>query len=199
MQERKCRSALKDDNGKLLDDFFGNNTAEIEQLLRRVHSQETKQCNAVLESKGNMWIKIHNTLDNGIETISANPYKTKIIAQAKIKSDKLDTCILSDLLRTGLVYESYIPTREFRNKMSMVRHKIKQYCQGQKQKLTNKIYTILNRRKFETDMTNIFGSQGIVWLKLLPVSPIYRIILDTTLAWIEYIDSQMYVVSKEIT
>ena len=52
-------------------------------------------------------MRIHDTLeDNGIDTVLANTYKTKIIAQAKIKSDKLDACILSDLLRTGLVYES---------------------------------------------------------------------------------------------
>jgi len=38
-----------------------------------------------------MWIRIHDTLeDNGIDTVLANPYKTKIIAEAKIKSDKLD-------------------------------------------------------------------------------------------------------------
>lgn len=38
-------------------------------------------------------MRIHDTLeDNGIDTILANTYKTKIIAQAKIKSksDKLD-------------------------------------------------------------------------------------------------------------
>ena len=64
-----------------------------------------------------MWMRIHDTLeDNGIDTILANLYKTKIIAQAKIKSDKLDAHILSDLLRTGLVYESYVPVKEFREK-----------------------------------------------------------------------------------
>ena len=47
-----------------------------------------------------MWIRIHDTLeDNGINTVLANPYKTRIIAEAKIKSDKLDARILADLLR----------------------------------------------------------------------------------------------------
>ena len=67
----------------------------------------------VLESTGNTWIRIHATLEeNGIDTILANPYKTKIIAEAKIKSDKLDARILADLLRADLVYESYVPARE---------------------------------------------------------------------------------------
>jgi transposase len=35
-----------------------------------------------------MWIRIHDALENsGIDTVLANPYKTKIIAEAKIKSD----------------------------------------------------------------------------------------------------------------
>ena len=52
-------------------------------------------------------MRIHDTLeDNGINTILANTFKTKIIAQAKIKSDKLDARILSDLLRSGLISES---------------------------------------------------------------------------------------------
>ncbi len=46
-------------------------------------------------------MRIHDTLeDNGIDTILANPYKTKIIAQAKIKSDKLDAI---------LIYKNEIP------------------------------------------------------------------------------------------
>jgi hypothetical protein len=37
-------------------------------------------------------------------------------SQAKIKSDKLDSRILADLLRGDLVYESYEPSKEFREK-----------------------------------------------------------------------------------
>ncbi len=45
----------------------------------------------------------HTVEENGIDIKVANPYKTRIIAEAKIKSDKLDARILSDLLlRTDL-------------------------------------------------------------------------------------------------
>jgi transposase len=101
--KRKCRAALKDNRGKILDEFFfSNNSDEIIKMIKRIHNRGTKKCNAVLESTGNMWMRIHDTLeDNGIDTILANTFKTKIIAQSKIKSDKLDARILSDLLRTG--------------------------------------------------------------------------------------------------
>jgi len=55
-----------------------------------------------------------------LTTILANQYKTKVITEAKIKSDKLDAKILADLLRTGLVYESNVPAKEFREKREVL-------------------------------------------------------------------------------
>lgn len=196
--KRKCRAALKDDRGRILDEFFfGNSYQGILELIKRIPDHGTKKCNAVLESTGNMWMRIHDTLeDNGIDTILANTYKTKIIAQAKIKSDKLDARILSDLLRTGLVYESYVPVKEFREKRSLVRHRIA--LSRTKIKLANKIHAILDKYEYRTELTDIFGRSGINWLKSLSVSPIDKIILNTTLSSIETIDNQIEIVSKEI-
>jgi len=74
-----CRAALKDDKGKILDEFFfGNDANGIPDLLLKLRSKETRDTQAVLESTGNMWIRIHDTLEeNGINTILANPYNTK--------------------------------------------------------------------------------------------------------------------------
>ena len=46
--KRKCRAALKDDKGKILDEFFfGNNSQGILELIERIHNHGTKKCNAV--------------------------------------------------------------------------------------------------------------------------------------------------------
>ena len=116
--KRKCRAALKDDRGKILDEFFfGNNSQGILELIERTHNHGTKKCNAGPESTGNMWMRIHDTLeDNGINTILANTFKTKIIAQAKIKSDKLDARILSDSAEIGLISELYVTYKGIQRK-----------------------------------------------------------------------------------
>ena len=58
--KRKCRVALKDDRGRILDEFFfSNNSIGILELIKRIHNHGTKKCNAVLESTGNMWMRIH--------------------------------------------------------------------------------------------------------------------------------------------
>ena len=75
--KRKCRAALKDDRGKILDKFFfGNDVNGISNLLSRVKTNETRSTTttvatqAVLESTGNMWMIIHDTLEeNGIDTV----------------------------------------------------------------------------------------------------------------------------------
>jgi len=205
--KRKCRTAIKDDRGKILDEFFfGNDKNGIDNLLSRIQANETSHTitttttQAVLESTGNMWIRIHDTLEeNGIDTLLANPYKTKIIAEAKIKSDKLDARILSDLLRTDLIYESYVPKQEDRDKRSLVRHRIT--LSRTKTKLINKVHSILDKYDYKTGLTDIFGISGIEWLKSLlsMVSPIDRIILTTSIESIQTINQQIDVVSKEIS
>lgn len=199
--KRKCRAALKDDKGKILDEFFfGNDAIGIGNLLSKIPSKEIGATQAVLESTGNMWMRIHDTLeDNGIDTILANPYKTRIIAEARIKSDKLDALILSDLLRTDLIYQSYVPKKEDRDKRSLVRHRIT--LSRTKTRRVNKVHSILDKYDYKTDVTDIFGVSGIEWLKsLLPkVSSVDRIILVTSLESIQAINHQIDAVSKEIS
>jgi transposase len=88
--KRKCRAEIKDRNGHTLNEFlFSNDKYGINKLTKIVSGYGKYE--AVVESTANMWIRIHDTLeDDGINTVLANPSKTKIIAEAKIKFDKLD-------------------------------------------------------------------------------------------------------------
>ena len=44
----------------------------------------------------------------------ANPLKTRAIAEAKVKTDKLDSKILAHLLRADLIAECYVPSKDVR-------------------------------------------------------------------------------------
>jgi transposase len=142
----------------------------------------------------------HTFEEDGIDIKLANPYKTRIIAEAKIKSDKLDSRILSDLLRTDLIYESYVPKRDDGDRRSLVRHRITP--SRTKTKLVNKVHSILpDKYDYQTDLTDIFSKSGKEWLKSLSsqVTPVDRIILDSSIASIEAINQQIDTVSKEIS
>ena len=87
----------------------------------------------VWPSTANVWITIHDTLEeNGIDTILTNPYKTKIIAEGKIKSDKLHTKILADLSRNSSKHKRIIwKHRDWKNnktRLSVVKVDISSVC-----------------------------------------------------------------------
>ena len=71
------------------------------------------EARAVVESTGNMWMRIHDMLEeNGVDTVLANPVKTKMIAQAKIKSDRVDSKAIAELVRLNALPQAYMPDQE---------------------------------------------------------------------------------------
>ena len=65
-----------------------------------------------MESSG-MWYNIYECLrKRHLDVRLSNPAKTRAIASAKIKTDKLDSIKLADLLRGGYIAECYVPTKE---------------------------------------------------------------------------------------
>src|SRR5437016_543377 len=113
--KKKCVATLKQDSKKILEQItFQNRTCGIMDLVGHVKSYG-EDAIAVVESTGNYWIRLHDTLeDNGINTLLANPMQVRAIAKARLKDDKIDSNILADLLRSDLVPESFVPTKEVR-------------------------------------------------------------------------------------
>ena len=53
----------------------------------------------------------------------SNPAKTRAIASAEIKTDKLDAIKLADLMRGGHIAECYIPNKRIMELRDVVRHR----------------------------------------------------------------------------
>ncbi|MGE5634453.1 MAG: IS110 family transposase [Deltaproteobacteria bacterium] len=79
-----------------------------------------------IESTGNLWINMYEALEQqkGVIISLANPLKTRAIAEAKIKYDKLDASILADLARADLISKCHVPDKRIRDIRSLVRHRI---------------------------------------------------------------------------
>lgn len=70
-----------------------------------------------------LWRGVYTTLtDLGYHVVLANPEKTYYIASGK-KTDKSDSEILADLLRTGYLPEVYIPSEDVLKLRDIARHK----------------------------------------------------------------------------
>ena len=81
---------------------------------------------AVLEACWN-WGLIHDELeelDQVEEVVLAHPHKTRLIADAQIKTDRLDARALGTLLRGNLVARAHVPSRETRARKNLLRQRL---------------------------------------------------------------------------
>jgi transposase len=119
IHKRFTLAVAKDEQGsKISEERFDNSKENFQIFLKTFMPQETK---IVIESTG-VWEYIFEMLDEmHYEVKLANPFKTRAIAEARIKTDSIDASTLADLLRANLVAESYIPPKEIRNLRELTR------------------------------------------------------------------------------
>jgi transposase len=76
----------------------------------------------VLESSSS-WYWLYEILSRKHRVVLSNPAKTKAIASAKLKTDKVDALMLANLLRGCYVAESYVPSRRVTSLRELVRYR----------------------------------------------------------------------------
>lgn len=132
--------AVLDERGKILNNSrVDNNLIKVNEFFDTLHPGNNTK--VVMESSG-MWYNIYKILrEKNLDVRLSNPTKTRAIASAKIKTDKLDAVKLADLLRGGYIAECYIPTRETMDLRELVRHRAA--LVRMRTKLKNKIHSII--------------------------------------------------------
>jgi transposase len=175
---------VKDKSGTVLRSGQINNTqANVQSFLKPFK----KDSSAVLESCRN-WCVMHDWLEDTVdEVILANPFKVKAIAEAKIKTDKIDATILSDLLRADLIPQCYIAKREVRDMRSFLRERM--FFVRLRTMTKNRITTIFDRYPEETRkqkaQTDLFGKKGRLNLENINLREPDRALIDRELNFID--------------
>jgi transposase len=192
----RCRAAMMSREGVIVDEFTFNNDQDG---ISHLASMLTMDDRVVMESTGAYWLNLYNHLEDAhVQVVLANPLKTKAIASARIKSDKVDARILAHLLRADLIPESYVPSREMREIRSLVRHRLS--IVKVRTMVKNKIHAIIDRRGLKHDsFSDLFGKAGLRWLKSLELPGLDRLMLWNHLAHLESLSLQIARVDEEIT
>jgi len=131
------------------------------------------------------WTWLYDVLDeiDQVEdVVLANPAKTRIIADAQIKTDRLDAQALCTLLRGQLVARAYVSDRVIRAKKRVLRQRV--YWVRMRTMLRNRIHVILDRQR-ELDRpicTDLFGQKGLHWLRQLELPDPDGLLLQQSLA-----------------
>jgi transposase len=152
-------AVVKDKEGKELgNEKFDNSQENFKKFLSSYAPEETS---IVMESTS-MWEPIYDIIQEMKYPVKlANPVKTRAIAEARIKTDKVDASTLSDLLRANLVAESYIPPMEVRMLRDVIRAR-KSLVQG-KVKIKNKIQAIITKTGLKLPYKSLCKS-SMAWI-----------------------------------
>jgi len=62
-----------------------------------------------LEATGNSWAVASVLARRGVRVVVSNPYKTRAIAEAKVKTDKIDAAVLAELLAANFLPAVWMP------------------------------------------------------------------------------------------
>jgi transposase len=141
-------------------------------------------CRVVFEACMN-WHWLFEILEEAMpreEIVLANPWKTRIIAEAQIKTDKVDARILADLLRGNLISRVHIYGKATREIKEVLRQRC--FFVRQRTMIRNRIHRLLGAQHGLRlpQCSDLFGAKGMSFLNKLKLAAPAGLLLTQQLA-----------------
>jgi transposase len=151
---------------------------------------------AVIESTAN-WYWLYDLLTlHSIPVVVSNPVKTKAIASARIKNDKLDSHMLAQLLRADLLATVHVSSQQTRQLKELLRHRHKLVRDTVRMK--NRIHTIMAKNNLSVPASDLFGKQGMAFLTNAELPLYQRRQVDTYLRLYHPLKEHVDALTKQI-
>jgi transposase len=136
------------------------------------------------------WYTFADMIENlGNEVHLAHPLKVKVIASARIKTDKIDAAVLADLLRSNLLPEAYFASKEVRSWKELVRFRASLI--NLRTQVKNKVHAILHKHALKHNFSHLFGVSGTKWLQNLTLAEPFATALRQYLSLVDYLTKQV--------
>ena len=148
-----------------------------------------KEDQVVLEATVNTWAIVDVLAAHAGRVVVSNPLRTRAIASAKVKTDKIDAATLAQLLAADFLPEVWIPDPETRSRRAQVAHRAG--LVQQRSRLRNRVEAGLHRNLVECPWTDTFGKRGSQWLAHLNLPPADREQLDSTLRQLDCMEAEV--------
>ncbi|MGH9867473.1 MAG: IS110 family transposase [Candidatus Polarisedimenticolia bacterium] len=130
------------------------------------------------------------------QVVVSNPLKTRVIAEAKVKTDKVDAEILARLLAADFLPPVWVPdvaTDALRH-LVLHRHGLVQ----QRTQAKNRIHAILHRNLIAPEFTDLFGKGGRQWLGAVELPAEERRLLEADLRLIDFLNSEVATAEQQL-
>lgn len=144
----------------------------------------------VLEATGNTQAIVRVLSQYAGRVAVANPLRTRLIAEAKIKTDTIDAGVLAQLYASGFLPEVWMPDeatdtlrRQVARRAQLVRHRTR---------LKNQVHAILHRNLLpRCPAADLFGRTGRAWLSAQPLAPDERATVESLLRELDHAGTEL--------
>lgn len=169
VHKKWCVYTEIDSTGKVIrQSRFGNTFEEVSTFASSLNSK----VHLVLEPVLNyLWLL--DQFEPYVGSVHvATPFKVRVIAESKCKTDKYDSRILAELLRTNFLPESWVPPAEIRLLRGLIRqrhHLVKSVVMNK-----NRIRHLLFQHGIDLRVSNIASPKARLEIRRLCLSDVTR-------------------------
>jgi transposase len=193
LHKRSCWVTVLDAHGHLVESRkLGTEKWELLGFFGKVR----KPAAVAVEATFNWYYFLNVVEPLGLELHLVHPWKTRAIASARIKHDRLDSRVLAELLRTGFLAEAWIAPRPVREQRQLLRYRVHTVQWATRAK--NCVHGILNRNGLRSPLRSPFGPQGREFLGEVELPGTDRWEVDGQLARLDLLEAQLRELDREI-
>lgn len=144
-----------------------------------------------LEATTNTWGMVDLLSPFVQEVVVSNPLRTKAIAEAKVKTDKVDAMVLAQLLRCDYLPTVWTPDPPTRNLRSLTSRRAA--LVSDRTRLKNRIHAVLHQRIIHPPVERLFSKTGRQFLTELQeqLDDVGRDILASDLRLLEAVEQEI--------
>lgn len=150
----------------------------------------------VIESTSNAW-EIHDLIAPLVaKIVVANPLKVGQIADAKVKTDKLDVERLLILLIADIVPEVWVPPHHVRDLRSLISHRWRLHKQIAMTK--NRLQSFIHRFNLIPPEGKLFSEENRSWWQQQDFSTMVRLQIEQDLLILEHLSNHKEAIHQEL-
>jgi len=150
----------------------------------------------VLEATTNAWVVYDLLVTLVGRAVVAHPAKVKLIADARVKTDKVDVLTLAHLLRADMLPEVWVPPPHVRDLRALLSHRRRLVSLQTTAK--NRLQSVLHRLNLRAPEGDAFAHKQRAWWAELDLSPTERLRVDQDIATLDHIAPQIAAVDVEL-
>ncbi|AGP35335.1 IS110 family transposase [Sorangium cellulosum] len=167
-----------------------------EELVRFATKRLGPKARVALEATTNTWSIVELLRPYTGELVVSNPMRTRAIAEAKVKTDKVDALVLAQLLRADFLPRVWQP-----DGMTQARRRLtarRASLVSDRTRVKNRIHAVLHQRLMEPPVSDLFGTKGMRWLQTLELDAAGRLAIDSELRLLRQIEIEMKAVDEAL-